>query len=71
MFGALAYHALPVSDLPNIDYPTLTVSASLPGADPATIPFENVVEKKVVLNHDVAAKLKIKFPADVLAMEKA
>ena len=37
LFGALAYHALPVSDLPNIDYPTLTVSASLPGADPATM----------------------------------
>jgi len=32
-FGALAYHALPVSDLPSVDYPTITVSASLPGAN--------------------------------------
>src|SRR5438552_3599999 len=37
MFGVLAYRALPVSDLPNVDFPTLTVSASLPGADPATM----------------------------------
>src|SRR5665647_1681100 len=37
LFGVIAYRALPVSDLPNVDYPTLTVSASLPGADPATM----------------------------------
>jgi HAE1 family hydrophobic/amphiphilic exporter-1 len=29
MFGVIAYRALPVSDLPQVDYPTLTVSASL------------------------------------------
>jgi HAE1 family hydrophobic/amphiphilic exporter-1 len=33
-FGILAYRGLPVSDLPNIDFPTINVSASLPGADP-------------------------------------
>ena len=37
LFGVVSYRALPVSDLPNVDYPTLTVSASLPGADPATM----------------------------------
>ncbi|MBI2684946.1 MAG: efflux RND transporter permease subunit [Acidobacteria bacterium] len=37
MFGILAYLALPVSDLPNVDFPTLSVSASLPGADPQTM----------------------------------
>ena len=37
VFGIMAYQALPVSDLPNVDFPTLTVSASLPGADPATM----------------------------------
>lgn len=37
MFGTLAYIALPVSDLPDVDFPTLTVSASLPGADPSTM----------------------------------
>src|ERR687888_117509 len=37
MFGVIAYRALPVSDLPQVDYPTLTVSASLPGANPDTM----------------------------------
>ena len=37
VFGLMAYQALPVSDLPNVDFPTLSVSASLPGADPATM----------------------------------
>jgi HAE1 family hydrophobic/amphiphilic exporter-1 len=37
MFGILAYRALPVSDLPQVDYPTLNVSASLPGGDPGTM----------------------------------
>ena len=32
LFGIIAYRALPVSDLPQVDYPTLTVSANLPGA---------------------------------------
>src|SRR5581483_7959243 len=37
MFGVLAYKALPVSDLPQVDYPTLNVSAGLPGGDPGTM----------------------------------
>src|SRR6516164_356503 len=37
MFGVIAYRALPVSDLPQVDYPTLNVNASLPGADPGTM----------------------------------
>jgi hydrophobic/amphiphilic exporter-1 (mainly G- bacteria), HAE1 family len=37
MFGIIAYKALPVSDLPQVDYPTLSVSASLPGANPDTM----------------------------------
>ncbi len=37
MFGVIAYHSLPVSDLPQIDYPTITVSAGLPGANPETM----------------------------------
>jgi HAE1 family hydrophobic/amphiphilic exporter-1 len=36
-FGVVAYRQLPVSDLPNVDYPTITVTASLPGASPATM----------------------------------
>ena len=37
MFGIIAFRALPVSDLPQVDYPTITVSASLPGANPDTM----------------------------------
>jgi multidrug efflux pump len=35
--GAFAYVRLPVSPLPQVDYPTISVSASLPGADPETV----------------------------------
>ncbi len=37
LFGLVAYRALPVSDLPNVDFPTIMVSASLPGASPETM----------------------------------
>ncbi|NOT33901.1 MAG: efflux RND transporter permease subunit [Candidatus Eisenbacteria bacterium] len=37
LFGAAAYTQLPVSDLPNVDYPVISVSASLPGASPETM----------------------------------
>ena len=37
LFGVVAYRSLPVSDMPNVEMPTLQVSASLPGADPTTM----------------------------------
>ncbi len=37
VFGSLAYRKLPVSDLPNVDYPVISVRASLPGASPETM----------------------------------
>lgn len=37
IFGISAYFSLPVSELPNVDFPTISVSASLPGADPQTM----------------------------------
>ncbi len=37
IFGAMAYKLLPVSDLPNVDFPTIVVNASLPGATPETM----------------------------------
>ncbi|MEO7319236.1 MAG: efflux RND transporter permease subunit, partial [Chthoniobacteraceae bacterium] len=36
-FGLFAFRGLPVSDLPNVDFPTIQVSASLPGASPETM----------------------------------
>lgn len=36
-FGILAYKALPVSDLPDVEYPTIEVQTSYPGASPQTM----------------------------------
>ncbi|WP_318842544.1 efflux RND transporter permease subunit [Citrifermentans bremense] len=47
IFGIAAYRLLPVNDLPNVDFPTIQVSANLPGANPDTMasavatPLEN------------------------------
>ncbi|MBN9553329.1 MAG: efflux RND transporter permease subunit [Alphaproteobacteria bacterium] len=47
IFGLFGYSNLPVSELPAVDFPTISVSANLPGADPETIasavatPLEN------------------------------
>ncbi len=35
--GAVSYFLLPVAPLPQVDYPTISVSASLPGASPDTM----------------------------------
>ncbi|MFZ0819678.1 MAG: multidrug efflux RND transporter permease subunit [Candidatus Acidiferrales bacterium] len=37
MAGSLAFKLLPVSPLPQVDFPTINVSASLPGASPETM----------------------------------
>src|ERR1700688_1106208 len=47
LFGMVAYRLLPVSDLPHVGFPTLLVTAQLPGASPNTMgasvatPLEN------------------------------
>src|SRR5579859_1180253 len=35
--GAVAYRLLPVSPLPQVEFPTISVSAGLPGASPETM----------------------------------
>ena len=37
IFGVIGYRALPVSDLPSVDFPTIQVNAGLPGANPETM----------------------------------
>ncbi len=37
LFGLVGYRQLAVSDLPNVDFPTIFVSANLPGASPDTM----------------------------------
>ncbi len=34
LIGAVAYQFLPVASMPTVDFPTITVSANRPGADP-------------------------------------
>lgn len=47
VFGLIAYFQMPISELPVVDTPVITISASLPGADPETMasavasPLEN------------------------------
>ena len=37
LFGLFAYRSLPVSELPNVDFPTIVVTAQLPGASPERV----------------------------------
>jgi HAE1 family hydrophobic/amphiphilic exporter-1 len=37
IFGFIGYRALPVSELPTVDFPTIAVTANLPGASPETM----------------------------------
>src|SRR5918911_1752358 len=63
LFGTVAYRGLPVSDLPNVDFPTLLVTAQLPGASPETMassvatPLENQFSMVAGLAVDVQAAI--------------
>src|SRR5947199_9115724 len=48
LFGVLGYRQLAVSDLPNVDFPTLQVAAARPGASPETMasPVATPLEKQ-------------------------
>jgi HAE1 family hydrophobic/amphiphilic exporter-1 len=37
VFGVIGYRVLPVSDMPNVEFPTISIRASLPGASPETM----------------------------------
>src|SRR3954462_13055133 len=37
LFGFIAFRELPVAALPSVDYPTIQVSAAVPGASPETM----------------------------------
>ena len=37
LMGAIAYRFLPVAPLPQVEFPTISVEANLPGANPATM----------------------------------
>src|ERR1700688_2689295 len=37
LIGAVAYEFLPVASMPTVDFPTISVTANRPGADPETM----------------------------------
>ena len=37
VFGVFGYRLLPVSALPRVDFPTIAITATLPGASPETM----------------------------------
>ena len=64
LFGIVAYRALPVSDLPNVDFPTIRVSASLPGASPETMASSvaTPLEKQFSTIAGIDSMTSIEFP---------
>ena len=76
LFGSVAYQKLPVSDLPNVDFPTLQVTAQLPGASPETMaasvatPLENQfstisgIESMTSINSLGSTQITLEFDLD-------
>ncbi len=76
LFGFVAYQKLAVSDLPNVDFPTLQVTAQLPGASPDTMaasvatPLENQfstiagIESMTSINSLGATQITLEFDLD-------
>jgi len=54
--GLVAYPKLPVAPLPQVDFPTIQVSASLPGADPETM--ASAVAQPLMLGHGTGSEIR-------------
>jgi HAE1 family hydrophobic/amphiphilic exporter-1 len=76
LFGTVAYQKLAVSDLPNVDFPTIQVTAALPGANPDTMatsvatPLENQfstiagIESMTSINSLGSSQITLEFDLD-------
>ncbi len=76
VFGLFAYRALPVSELPNVDFPTVEVTALMPGANPETMaasvatPLENSfsriagVEAMTSISAEGSTRITLEFALD-------
>ncbi|MGQ2964829.1 efflux RND transporter permease subunit, partial [Methylophilus sp.] len=74
--GVLAFNALPRAALPQVDYPTINVSANLPGASPETMaatvatPLERAfgriagIEEMTSTNTQGATRINLQFELD-------
>ena len=74
VFGIGAYNLLPVAPVPNVDFPTIQISANLPGANPDTMaaavatPLENVaVPLELAGRADAFARAKVALASVGLA----
>jgi hydrophobic/amphiphilic exporter-1 (mainly G- bacteria), HAE1 family len=76
LFGTVSYQRLAVSDLPNVDFPTIQVTAALPGANPDTMatsvatPLENQfstiagIESMTSINSLGSTQITLEFDLD-------
>ncbi|HZD48316.1 MAG TPA: efflux RND transporter permease subunit [Silvibacterium sp.] len=84
-FGALSYFSLPVSNLPEVEYPTIRVYAALPGANPdamastvatplesefSTIPgIENMTSSSLVGETNITLQFNLSRGVDAAAQD--
>src|ERR1700742_2266940 len=84
-FGMLSYFSLPVSNLPEVEYPTIRVSAALPGANPdamastvaaplesefSTIPgIENMTSSSLIGTTNITLQLSLNRSVDAAAQD--
>src|ERR1700686_2982072 len=76
IFGIFGYVTLPVSELPNVDFPTISVTPNLPGADPETMasavatPLENAfatitgLDSLTSINEQGRTRITLQFRLD-------
>ena len=57
IFGAAAFFLLPVAPLPQVEYPTISVKAQLPGADPVTVAKSLTTPLEKQLGHIAGLKM--------------
>jgi len=66
--GGLAFFLLPVSPMPNVDYPVIVVTASLPGASPETVATSvtTPLERHLGVIADVADRVVVMYAGRVV-----
>ena len=55
--GIAAFRLLPVSPLPQVDFPTISVNASLPGATELMLPMASADDRTTVYTYDAANRM--------------
>jgi len=59
IFGVVAFRLLPVSQLPNVDYPTIQVTAGLPGASPETMASAVATVRDLMRKNPLAVEVAV------------